>query len=325
MPATAPSASGISKKVLVLKYFPLTANGANINSAVTGDVGDPYALIRQRTVDITSNLVSSINRATKYLGYKNPSAPSSLNYSITATKEYTYAVPIKASHNIPTYPDYYKLLSDNNVCGYVNGQHVDEIWIWAYQGPDKANGYPSLAISESKMSGPYGDISNSWRFNDLPNCGRTYQVYTYNYGRGTAEALHSWSHQIEAELTEVDNNLFRNLFEGTNWPQTKGVTGRCGSVHNPPNARSEYDYANPTPQRSDCLNWQANSIGVLSNISCQTWGCNYVSDTNNPQLNWLVWWLQNLPGKDNNKGMRNWWDVHANFDAVMSGSRSLVK
>lgn len=327
-PASQPAAL-YTVNVLVLKYFPLSANGQNININVTGDVGDSYATIRQRTTDITNNLKTSIEKGTKYLGYKNPNAPSSISPNIIDTKEYTQAVPIKATHGIATTPDYSQVLTSNNICDYVNNKGVKEVWLWAYQGPNKADGYPSLAISESKMSGPYGDISNSYRYDDMPKCSHTYVVYTFNYGRGTAEAFHSWGHQIEAELTAVDSNMFRGTFEGPDHPQAQHVNGKCGSVHNPPNARYEYDYANPTPQASNCLDWQADGSGQLTNISCQAWGCQNISDTNNPQLNWLVWFWQNLPGQDNpkkyqGKQLRNWWEVHADFDNVLAKSRYLV-
>jgi hypothetical protein len=315
--------------VLVLKYFPLAPNSQNIDINVTGDVGDSYTTIRQRTVDTTNNLRSAIEKGTKYLGYSNPNAQSSVSANIVDTKEYMQAVPIKPTHGIPTTPDYSYVLNTNNICDYVNNKAVKEVWLWAYQGPNKSNGYPSLAISESKMSGPSGDISNSYRYDDMPKCSHTYVVYTFNYGRGTAEAFHSWGHQIEAELSAVDNNIFRAAFEGPDHPQALHMNAKCGSVHNPPNARYEYDYANPAPQPSSCLDWQADGTGQLANIGCQAWGCQYVSDTNNPQLNWLEWFWQNMPGKDNpkkynGKQLRNWWDVHANFDDVMAKSRYLV-
>ena len=317
--------------VLVLKYFPLTADGQNIDINVTGDEGDSYVSIRQHTVDMTNNLVAALEKASKYLGYKNPDAPSALTYHIVDTKEYKSAVPIKPRADAPTYPDYNGLLNQNNICDYVDSRGVREVWIWAYQGPSKpGTNYPYLGISESKMSGPYGDISNSPRYSDMPLCKHTYEVYTFNYERGTGEAMHSWGHQLEAELTAVDSHLFRDLFQGPNYPQTLGVTGRCGSVHNPPNARSEYDWANPTPQKSDCLDWQPDGMGTLSSISCTTWGCDYISDDNNPQLNWMIWLWQNLPGRGNTKTyngqpLRNWWDVHGDFDGVMGGrDKSLV-
>jgi hypothetical protein len=332
-PATAPAgqaAAVYNINILVLKYFPLTPSGTDIDVNVTGDVGDSYATIHQRTVDVTNGLKASIEKGTKYLGYKDPSAQSSISPNIIDTKEYTAAVPIKAGHGVPTTPDYTQVLNSNDICNYVNNKGVKEVWVWAYQGPNKANGYPSLAISESKMSGPYGDISNSYRYGDMPRCSHTYVVYTFNYGRGTAEAFHSWGHQIEAELTAVDSGLFKGSFEGPDHPQALGVNGKCGSVHNPPNARFEYDYANSTPQPSNCQDWQADGSGQVANISCQVWGCQYVSDANNPQLNWLAWFWQNMPGKSNpkiyqGKHLRNWWEVHANFDNVMAGNRSLVQ
>mgnify|MGYP001565261057 FL=1 len=310
-------------KVLVLKFFPLTSDGQNIDIWVTGDVGDSYSVIRQKTVDITNNLLSKISTASKYRGYTFTNAIPSLTYQIVDTREYTQAVPIKPRINRPRYPDYYQVLQNNNICSYVSAG-VSEVWLWAYHGP-----LPSLDIDETKMSSPFGDISNSFRYDDLPHCGRTYRVYTFNYGRGTGEAFHTWGHQIEAELTAVDSYLFRTLFQGTNYPQTVGTLGRCGSVHNPPNARFEYDWSNQTAWNSDCLAWNPWPPGIISAVSCSLWGCSFVNDTNNPQLNYLVWYWQNLPGRGNpvlynGKPLRNFWDIHGDFDRVLQTERKLT-
>jgi hypothetical protein len=312
--------------VLVLKYFPLTADGQNIDIGVTGDVGDPLATVRSRVDGITANLVAGLARGSTYRGDADASAQPSLRYSIVDTKEFHAAVPSVPSTLNPSYPrraDYGTILRDVPICDYVDGQGVDEVWIWAYQGPHQ------LDISESKMSGPYGDISNSYRLNDMPRCSRTYVVYTYNYGRGTAEAIEDHGHQIEAELSQIDQHLFRDLFEGPNYPGTLGVTGRCGSVHNPPNARFEYDRFDPAPNPSDCLDWKPDGLGAVSQISCATWGCVDRGDTDNPPLNYMIWWMQNLPGDANSiqyqaHQLRNWWDVVGNWDAVMAAGPSLT-
>ncbi len=314
--------------VLVLKYFPRTSDGQNIDISVTGDIGEPYDEIRQKTIDITQNLVQDLEKATTYLGYKGENNLPALHYSIVDTKEYTEAVPIKPRGYLTSYPDYDGLLTQNNICDYVDNHGVNEVWLWAYQGPDKADGQPYLGISESKMSGPYGDVSNSWRANDMPKCTHTYRVYSFNYGRGTSEALESWGHQMEAELTAVDFDLFRNKFQGDNYPQEHSMSGRCGSVHNSPNARFEYDRGNPQPQNSDCLDWNPDSLGTLSQISCENWGCASNNDADNPSLNYMIWNWQNLPGRGNTKTylglpLRNWWDVHGDFDNVMENKRTL--
>ena len=71
----------------------------------------------------------------------------------------------------------------------------------------------------------------------MPLCKHTYIVYTFNYGRTTAEAVEVWGHQLEDEFSAINLNLFRNKFQGPNHPQTEKCHGRCGSVHNPPNAK----------------------------------------------------------------------------------------
>ncbi|NUP53180.1 MAG: hypothetical protein HOW97_38545 [Catenulispora sp.] len=331
-----PTQTSYSFGVLVLKYFPLTADGQNVDIHVTGDVGDSVASLRAKTDSITSNLVTDLAKGTQYHGYANPAAPASYAYHVVDTKEVDTAVPSVAnpyysppSNPYAVRPDYPRIMTGANICDYVDNRGVGEVWMYAYQGPSQ------LQIDESKMAGPNGDVSNEWTHDALPVCSKTYTLYTFNYGRGTAEAFHSHAHQYEFELRYVDDqeysdggHLFNDLFEGDNYPQTHGVTGRCGSVHNPPNARSEYDWSNTAPQASDCENWNPDSLGATSQIDCTVWGpanppCGYASDTDNSQLNYIVWWEQNIPGRGNTvtyrgQSLRNWWDVHGEWDVLVS-------
>ncbi len=318
--------------VLVLKYFPLTPNGQNIDISVTGDVGNSYSSIRQRTVNITNSLLNTLPKATTYLNSGSPA----LNYHVVDTKEYTEAVPIKPlPGSEPTYPDYQSVMTANNICDYVDNRQVREVWLFAYQGSGgpptgSGNNYASLSISESKMAGPYGDISNSARYNDMPICSHTYRVYTFNYAVGAPEALHSWSHQMEAELNAIDSHLFWDLWVGPSHAGANNVTGRCGWTHDPPNAHGDYDYWNSNPNQSDCLDWNPDGLGSLSPISCQNWSCqDQVADPDGigtAQFNYLVWMWQHLPGRNNTKSyqglrLRNWWDIHGDWDNIM-GSQS---
>ena len=139
------------------------------------------------------------------MGYTdNNDAEPALTYHIIDTIEHQEAVPIDNSR-VPLYPDYPGIMSDHDICDRVDNQGLDEVWIWAYQG------YPETKLqgSESRMSGHFGDISNSPRFGDMPICNSTYLVYTYNYARGTAEAFENWGHQIEVELAHVDADIVR--------------------------------------------------------------------------------------------------------------------
>lgn len=313
--------------VFVIKYFPLTADRQNINIAVTGDYGGNYLATKQKTVDTVNNLLMLLPKASTYLGYRNTTAVPSLNYRLVGSKEYEVAVPMQTDGT--RRPNYKQIMIDHDICNLVDVQGVREVWLHAYQGPTyPGSTYPYLNISESKMAGPWGDISNSYRNNDMPVCSHTYRLYTFNYQRGTAEALESWGHQMESEMKAVDQNLFA-LFQGPPHPQTNSLNGRCGSVHNPPNSRQEYDWINSVSQQSDCYDWNPDGMGTLSPISCTVWGCSTVNDSNNPSVNYQVWNWQNLPGKLNTKSyqgkkLRNWWDVHGNFDSVMATSRTLT-
>lgn len=322
-----PASTTYNMNVLVLKYFPLTPDKNNIDISVTGDVEESYSTIWQKTTDLTNNLKTVLEKSSTYLGYKDSNAKPALTYTILDIKRYEEAVP---TTNVPVlrYPDYQKILERENICSYVDAQHVKEVWLFAYQGPATQDGAPFLNISESKMAGPNGDISNSPRYNDMPLCKKTYRVYTFNYGQNTAEALESWGHQMEAELQEVDPTLL-SIFQGPPHPQASKFVGRCGSVHNPPNARTEYDRENSISQESDCLDWKPDSIGARSQISCILWGCKDLGEMDNPSLNYIIWNLQNLPGRLNTKtykekSLRNWWDIHGDFDEIIKNSKRLT-
>jgi hypothetical protein len=313
------------KNVLVISYFPLTEEGT-VDVDITGEEvleGVSYEEIKQKTEDITDNLVLFRGEASRYLGYADSSAEPALNYHIIDAIEHQEAVPIDNSR-IPLYPDYPGIMSEHDICDYVDNRGLDEVWIWAYQG------YPETKLhgSESRMSGPFGDISNSPKFNDMPVCSSTYVVYTYNYARGTAEAFENWGHQIEVELAHIDADIL-GRFQGPNYPRLLDEPGRCGSVHNAPNAAFEYDRFSPDPHPSDCLDWDPDGLGELSDISCETWGCGVETDTGNSPLLYMIWLYQNLPGINNDKEfqgeqLRNWWDLQGDFDNVMANSRSLT-
>lgn len=325
--------SSYDMPVMVISYFPLTANGQNIDSSVTGDVGDPYSVILQRTRESTQHLVSGLTSATKYRGYKNASAQPALRYNVYKTFEHIQAAPICDKRR----PCYDSILREHDICDAVVNHGVKEVWVWAYQGPTyPGSQYPYLNISESKMSGPFGDISNSYRENDMPQCGKTYIALIFNYGGGPASAMHSWGHQVENELRAVEPDpdwkqiYFVRQFQGPFHPQATNEVGHCGSVHNPPNASHEYDYRNPTPHPSDCLDWKAEGYGQETMVSCHTWGCDEVDGMiNNPHWRYQIWNWQNLPGRNNQISrdgvlLRNWWDVHGDFDKVMGEQRTLL-
>lgn len=170
-----------------------------------------------------------------------------------------------------------------------------------------------IAPIESNMAGPHGDISNSNRQEDLPICSKTYTVYDYNYQRGVAEAVENHMHQIEAVLNFVDYDMFWNKFVNP-YGKPDGVN-HCGWTHFPPNGKSDYDWLNISYAQSDCEDWRPEGGGAARAINCLTWSGYMYPDSSscvdNGGLAFKIWWMQNIPGKDNGltyqgKELRNW-------------------
>jgi hypothetical protein len=298
--------------VLVIEFYPLTSDRQNIDISVTGDVGGPAPSIRERVADLNAKTVDVLTDGTRYLGHSRTIAPS-LAYRIVDTIRYDDAVPTVpyeiGGTPYSVRPDYMSILRDVGICSLVSAG-IDEVWIQAYQGPSQ------LALTESNMSGPYGDISNSYHLDDLPDCGQTYVVYDFNYGR-TDVVGHNHGHQLERVFMHFDRQLFDRwwgLDSSFVPPRVRGETGRCGSVHAPPNGDEDYDYTDTTPWPSDCLDWNPDGLGSTTQISCSVWGCGV-----DAQTNYLTWWMQNIPGAANDKTyggeqLRNWWQAHSDFD-----------
>jgi hypothetical protein len=232
--------------------------------------------------------------------------------------------------------DHRKILGDINICNYVEKLGVKEVWIWMYH-TDKV--YPV----ESYQRGPYGGFGNGYM--DLPLCQKTYTVYDYNYGRELGEALEDHTHHIEHVLNWIEdrnstpgdqwqNLLFWGKFVGSDVSH-RIINPGCGWTHYPPNGAHDYDWYNENPVQSDCEDWEPDGTGEQVSVSCHTWseglGCSNTLDPfKDGKVGFLVWWMQNIPGKDNSliydgSELRNWWHFIGDFDAAMVLGKSLTK
>jgi hypothetical protein len=118
--------------------------------------------------------------------------------------------------------------------------------------------------------------------------------------------MESYGHHLEAVFWQFRPE-YKDWSDDGKTPN-KGLVGAgdsCGTDHNPPNARFEYDRANYNYIMSDCRNWKPDGTGVKEKMTCYWWGCDGAK--------WLTWWMQNMPGlgntlvnKDGSK-TPNWW------------------
>ncbi|MBN1992812.1 MAG: hypothetical protein JW953_08905 [Anaerolineae bacterium] len=310
---------------LVINYYPVK-NG-RINRAITGDVDAPLDDIRAHVERTTARVRQALEQGSSYHGYKNPAAQPSLQYKILATLEFLEPLPThhKPGHRAPM-TDYNAIMKRVDIGHWVEEKGVKEVWLWGYHGG-------VIDLWESNMAGPFGDISNSDRDpHDLPVLPKTYTVYHYNYQRGPAEAVEDHVHQIEAVLNYVDgrdrtpparwpNLLFWGKFVGSDHSH-KIVRPGCGWAHYPPNAKRDYDWANPRYVLTDIEDWQPDGTGPKKRLNCERW--------NGDSLTWFIYWMQNLPGANNgltykSRPLQNWWVFIGNFDEAMGKGWGLVE
>ncbi|HRY52105.1 MAG TPA: hypothetical protein P5186_29095 [Candidatus Paceibacterota bacterium] len=300
--------------VLVVSFFP--TNGAFIDQTVTGDWGATIEETRAKTRRLTQDVIAALENGSRYRGYTNPASLPSLKYRLAGQIEFLRPLPTfaKKDHQTPM-TDYFRIMADIHIRDWVEQRGIREVWIWAYHGG-------KVDLWESNMASPFGDVSNSDRDpDDLPVLAHTYTVYHYNYQRGASEAVENHIHQIEAVLNHIDGRdatpaekwnelLFWGRFVGSDQSH-KIVRPGCGWAHYPPNAERDYDWDNPREVLTDMEDWKPDGTGRKHSLNARRW--------NGDSLSWFIYWMQNLPGKDNTltyqgRRLRNWWVFMGDYD-----------
>jgi hypothetical protein len=276
-------------------------------------------------VQLANHLITNIQNGTKFHG----GGTSSISFGLAGgavNMVYTYP---------PTSTTYWGYINTNavyqqfNICPRVASGEVDEVWIYT----DGKVGGHIYSSNEFVVNGP------AWSFLagtsiDPPNCGRQMNTMFLNFDRGDGEELESWGHSAEyswilpassggqaCDFAIPSGYSYWGLwgecigkydaaFGFIARPNTdNGGIGMCGDVHNPPNIPVgwliNYDYHETQTYPSHCTDWQWGATNTVP-ISCTTWGCT--------QVGYLVWWMQNVPGLNNNSHDRtgdlrpNWWN-----------------
>lgn len=322
-----------------MSYIPLTSEGY-VNTSIMYDVHNNDLGNLQNTIDQRKDeTIYNLEEGSKYHGYKDENSIKSLDYNVINHQEFHKAMPVSDQfywYSGKAMVDYFNILeNDVDVCDYVDNQGVKEVWLWGYvpKTEEPASWESSMSmgtnIQDDWNYGDYGNVSNSLRQNDMPQCQKTYTAYFYNYGRETGTMIENHTHQIEAVMRHVDSNMWDGQFIGTQGPGQDYY--RCGWTHYPPNVMKyltghDYDWYNFETASSDCEDWTPDGTGEKKIVSCQTWGgqnCPWDGG-----LSFKVWWMQNIPGYENNisysgSTLKNWWDFIGDFDSAI-GDKTFV-
>jgi hypothetical protein len=338
--------------VLSLSYIPVKGNNKVDIDVMKDWKNTDLNQLRDYINESNQNLVKYLKKGSTYHGYQEASADPALDYQIVDSKEFLQELPKSSkfywNNSTNHMIDYFEILeNDVDICDYVDKDGVKEVWIWAYAAEDiepvgwESNMMMGDNIEDDWNYSNYGNVSNSYRQKDMPICKNTYTAYTYNFGREVGMALEDHTHQIEAVMNYVDGRddtassdwdelLFWGKFVGSD-STMKTVNPGCGWTHYPPNTTKEYDWINTKEVYSDCADWQPDGSGDEKLVSCKTWGgadCDKYAD-DGEGVAYLVWWMQNIPGIDNdlydknNNKLKNWWDFIGDFDEHI-GNMSLT-
>ena len=359
--ATPATGSKLIIPVIIINYIPSKDQGKTLDQTTfpfRNDNGsfDPNLSVSEYKKWLLSSDIrtkAGIEEGSKFRNYNNATTPyvgikviKYINvYEIEKVPRTMPAATFAVDSTEGYYPDYFDLFKKIGLDTLVNNYGVKEIWF----------NHKSLAFPESNMSSPTtGDISNAYygseqyglinatQQNDLPVYKKTYVIYSHFIHFGYDNNLHIRGHQIERQMSYVNNTMWNN-FVG---PQT--ATGRpkgCGNTHYPVNAVNAYDYDNSTSFSSEINNWNPDGTAIKTNVNNSSWKKNitinytmptstYKKETsrnvigNDPQGGWMIYWFQSIPGENNKityggKQLTNWWDIYYNWDDAIINKKNL--
>jgi len=288
--------------------------------------------------DLAYLLISHIREGTSF---HNTGAPA-IAFEMAGGGPYiTYTTPptnTDGSWNLHT------IYSQFNICNRVAAEGIDEVWIYVdAQGTHPGYGLEWQANGPIWKTGPSG--TGEFTTTVPPNCGK--QMFTMGlvYDAYDANELEAWVHSAEVIFTLPeesgsqrcdfyhlgyygafnDDNPCKDY--GINYSDVSGFTvmsdpptrtvAVCGEAHYPPNIPAKYADPILYPEwryiywytgtvQSRCPDWQWNILTNTVPISGNTWG--------NTEVGYLTWWMQNIPGLNNDLHGRdgslrpNWWD-----------------
>lgn len=207
-----------------------------------------------------------------------------------------------------------KLLSEFGLPGKVNNGTIDEVWIYAA---------PWMSMWESQAIGPRAFGINSPPIVDNTYA-RTTVVMPMSYERDLGTSIHNFGHRFEATMTRLYGSWAENR-TSHNWDRFGLVKAQspnysysgCGSDHYPPNAVSDYDYANTTNSvATTCDTFydypDLSQYGQEKrNVTCTEWGCT--------EFGYFGWWVKHFPrfkGIGPDGKANDWWYYLLDLDNV---------
>jgi hypothetical protein len=317
--AAVPMTDPITKKVFVIVYDPLLANGQKLSQYMHWN---DHSAITQETIDLfkraTNNRMNFVVVETTLVTSGWPRLVDGFSYT---EQQYLAVLSGQQPMHKPAEVDYNWLvnLPQFDICGKANRGEIDEVWVY---------NAPYFGFYESRLVGPGAYKYNSPPIANNNGCTRLIPIMGPSVERTSHEAVHNFSHRAEATMEKVYGSWAQNQ-TNHRWDQF-GLTklqspdysySGCGNAHWPPNAvATEYDYSNPSGTLSNCVDFfnhpnLDDPLEVSQLVTCSNWGCN--------GLGYYEYWFNHFPsfqgcGADNIAN--DWWIYFVDPVAALSPS-----
>jgi hypothetical protein len=220
--------------------------------------------------------------------------------------------------------DYPHMIDEFKLIPLIESGKFDEVWMM---------GLPYFGYWESCMAGKDAFYVNGGVYDQVP-CKRRFVIMGFNVERDVAEMIHDLTHRAEATLSRVYGGWKAEELT-SHWArfaanQKQSGTAAVGTCHYPPNAESDYDYANERPVESTADDWlhYPDLTGRKRTINCEEWSQPYKNREGRPDYhrNYQRWWFTHLPkaaGVNADGRLNNWWEYIFNFNAYDASGKAL--
>ena len=293
----------ITKKVMLLIFNPILESQGNTKLTQFLNWNDPDNLTQQYIQDVKTVSGGIVNyQIAKRLEVDGfPIKADGFKYS---DETYLECWRDHSKCHGPDSVDYYKILSDYDVCAKRNLDEINELWIF---------GGPWFGYWEAVMAGPGAFWTNASPLYNT-TCQKQLHIMGFSYERGVSEMLENLGHRVEGTMAYVYGEEPRwSHSTNTAWGN---FVATCGWMHYAPNSDSNYDWGNQKTVASSCEDWlnYPSLTGAVESFNCSRWNCD--------GYQYKKWWLSHLPN--------NWWRYVLDYEEAaktvnISDLRSLLQ
>lgn len=311
----------VTKRILMLSFNPILESQGNQRlSAYKGWTTGSYG-----ETQMINELVSAINTASN--GVVNYQVAYTLTLDSIPVKQdgfqYTDATYLDCLNNgvgchTPDEANMQALLNSNSVCTALNGNYIDELWMF---------GAPYMGFANFMTAGPTSIGTN--RYISGTACNRPLMISTFGYHTTVGQRFTNFHQRLVAsQFSAWGNWLYGQTGFNTSQYLGKFMAYRgsnpdnigCGFDHTTPNSTVENGPFNLTTfYRSICDDFMNfpfldlyRPISQIPLINCSNWGCT--------EQGFVNWWMARLPrytGRSQSK-WNNWWRYVTDYDASVS-------